>query len=141
MDQQATKQGGFFMFYVGINIAKHKHYYTIIDEQGSVIVPPKTIQNSQEGFNDLLATLTSLDSSQRIKIGLEAAGHYGSNLKAFLVRNGFNYVELNPLKVSRFHQQFSLRRTKTDKVDCLIIAQFISNPSEIANTIIHHPFI
>lgn len=114
------------MFYVGIDVAKYKHDFAIINEQGLVIVPPKTIQNSEEGFNELLSSLSSLDRSQEIKIGLEATGHYGSNLKTFLSKHGFNFVELNPLKVSRFHQQISLRRTKTDKIDCLVIAQFIS---------------
>lgn len=94
------------MFFVGIDIAKYKHDFAIIDEHGLVIVPPKTISNSQEGFNDLLVTLSSLDRSQKIKIGLEATGHYGSNLKAFLTKYGFNYVELNPLKVSRFINKF-----------------------------------
>ena len=119
------------MFYVGIDIAKFKHDFTIINDYGLVIVPPKTIQNSQEGFNELLSSLSSLDRSQGIKIGLEATGHYGSNLKAFLSKHGFVFVELNPLQVSRFHSQFSLRRTKTDKVDCLVIAQFISSKNEL----------
>jgi len=118
------------MFYVGIDVAKYKHDFAIINEQGLVIVPPKTIQNSEEGFNELLSSLSSLDRSQEIKIGLEATGHYGSNLKTFLSKHGFNFVELNPLKVSRFHQQISLRRTKTDKIDCLVIAQFISTKNE-----------
>lgn len=122
------------MFNVGIDIAKYKHDFAIIDEQGLIVVPPKTISNSQEGFNDLLVALSSLDCSQEIKIGLEATGHYGSNLKAFLTKHGFNYVELNPLKVLRFHQQISLRRTKTDKVDCIVIAQFISTKNNKAKS-------
>ena len=68
------------MFYVGIDVAKYKHDFTIINERGLVIVPPKTIQNSQEGFNELLSSLSSLDRSQEIKIGLEATGLYGINL-------------------------------------------------------------
>lgn len=126
------------MFNVGIDIAKYKHDFAIIDEQGLIVVPPKTISNSQEGFNDLLVALSSLDCSQEIKIGLEATGHYGSNLKAFLTKHGFNYVELNPLKVLRFHQQISLRRTKTDKVDCIVIAQFISTKIIKQNPINNH---
>lgn len=114
------------MFYVGIDIAKYKHDFAIINHNGLVIVPPKTIQNSEEGFNELLSSLLLLDRSQGIKIGLEATGHYGLNLKSFLSKHGFSFIELNPLQVSRFHSQISLRRTKTDKVDCLVIAHFIS---------------
>lgn len=118
------------MFYVGIDIAKYKHDFAIINNDGLVIVPPKTIQNSEEGFNGLLSSLLALDRSQGIKIGLEATGHYGLNLKALLSKHGFDFIELNPLQVSRFHSQISLRRTKTDKVDCLVIAQFISTKNE-----------
>lgn len=113
------------MFYVGIDIAKYKHDFAIINNDGFVIVPPKTIQNSEEGFHELLSSLLALDRSQGIKIGLEATGHYESNLKTFLSKQGFDFIELNPLQVSRFHSQISLRRTKTDKVDCFVIAHFI----------------
>ena len=56
------------MFYVGIDVAKYKHDFTIIDDNGLVIVPPKTIQNSLEGFSQLLASISSLDRSQGINI-------------------------------------------------------------------------
>ena len=48
------------MFYVGIDVAKYKHDFVIINEHGLVIVPPKTIQNSQEGFIELLSSLSYL---------------------------------------------------------------------------------
>ena len=44
------------MFYVGIDVAKYKHDFAIIDDNGLVIVPPKTIQNSLEGFGQLLTS-------------------------------------------------------------------------------------
>lgn len=104
------------MFYIGIDIAKYKHDFAMIDDNGLVIVPPKTIQNSEEGFHEPLSSLLTLNRSQGIKIGLEAAGHYGSNLKAFLSKHEFDFLKLNPLQVSRFNSQISLRRIKTDKV-------------------------
>ena len=119
------------MLYVGIDVAKYKHDFVIIDDNGLVIVPPKTIQNSLEGFDQLLASISNLDCSQGIKIGFEATGHYHSNLKTFLSKHGYDFVIINPLQVSRFRSQFSLRRTKTDKVDCLVIAQFITTKNEM----------
>ena len=96
------------MFYVGIDVAKYKHDFAIIDDNGLVIVPPKTIQNSLEGFGQLLTSISSLDRSQGIKIGFEATGHYHSNLKAFLSKHGYDFAIINPLQVSRFHSQLSL---------------------------------
>ena len=67
------------MFYMGIDIAKFKHDFCIIDDDtGEVIVPPKTITNDKEGFQEMLEILTNLHCSQNIKIGLEATGHYGT---------------------------------------------------------------
>ena len=114
------------MFYVGIDIAKFKHDFCIFDDDtGELIVPPMTISNDKEGFQMLLNALSHLDRSQKIKIGLEATGHYGTLIKAFLTNNGYKFTELNPLQVSRFHSQVSLRRTKTDKIDCQVIASYL----------------
>ena len=106
---------------MGIDIAKFKHDFCIIDDDtGEVIVPPRTIANDKEGFQEMLEILTNLHCSQKIKIGLEATGHYGTLIKTFLTSNGYEFIELNPLQVSRFHSQTSLRRTKTDKIDCQV---------------------
>ena len=114
------------MFYMGIDIAKFKHDFCIIDgDTGVIIVPPRTIINDKEGFQEMLEILNNLHCSQNIKIGLEATGHYGTLIKAFLISKGYKFCELNPLQVSRFHSQTSLRRTKTDKIDCQVIARYL----------------
>lgn len=111
---------------MGIDIAKFKHDFCIINgDTGEIIVPPRTITNDKEGFQEMLEILTNLHCSQIIKIGLEATGHYGTLIKAFLTSNGYKFIELNPLQVSRFHSQTSLRRIKTDKIDCQVIARYI----------------
>lgn len=111
---------------MGIDIAKFKHDFCIFDgDTGELIVPPKTINNDKEGFQQMLEILTNLHCSQIIKIGLEATGHYGTLIKAFLTSIGYKFIELNPLQVSQFHSQTTLRRTKTDKIDCQVIARYL----------------
>lgn len=71
-------------------------------------------------------TLHLLDNLEgEKKIGLEATGHYGQNLKQFLENNGFTFMELNPLLISRFVRSKSLRNTKTDSIDAHNIAQYL----------------
>ena len=71
-------------------------------------------------------TLHLLDNLEgEKKIGLEATGHYGQNLKQFLENNGFTFMELNPLLISRFVRRKSLRNTKTDSIDAHNIAQYL----------------
>lgn len=113
------------MYYVGIDISKYKHDCFIQNENGEVICNTFTFSNNWEGFNKLLETLESLDHSQKIKIGFEATGHYGDNLKPFLEQNGYDFMEINPLLISNFISNKSLRRTKTDKADSQSISLYL----------------
>lgn len=117
------------MYYIGIDISKYKHDCFIMNETGQIIRDSFSFDNSQEGFKTLLEVLKSLDCSQKIKIGLEATGHYGNNLKLFLNDNGFSFMEFNPLLVKRFASSHTLRRTKTDKCDASLIASVVSDPT------------
>ena len=111
------------MYFVGIDISKFKHDCAIIDDIGDVVTPSWSFSNDCEGFSslaDLLATL-----GKDIKIGFESTGHYGQNLKLFLESNSFTFMEFNPLLISRFVHSKSLRKTKTDSIDALLIAQYL----------------
>ena len=56
-----------------------------------------SFRNNQDGFNILLDALNRLDHSQEIKIGLEATGHYGSNIKQFLNSNDYSFHGIQSL--------------------------------------------
>ena len=111
------------MYFVGIDISKFKHDCAIIDELGDVIIPSWSFQNDCEGFSLFRELLDALDGEK--KIGLEATGHYGQNLKLFLENNGFTFMEFNPLLINRFVRSKSLRKTKTDSIDALMIARYL----------------
>jgi len=111
------------MYFVGIDISKFKHDCAVIDELGDTVTPSWSFSNDWEGFSHLKALLDSLKGEK--KIGLEATGHYGQNLKLFLESNGFTFMEFNPLLVSRFVRSKSLRNTKTDSIDALSIAHYV----------------
>lgn len=125
--KQYSFTGGVIMtYFVGIDIAKFKHDCFIMNHEGEVIRSSFTFKNDKTGFNELLSVLSSLDSNQTIKIGLEATGHYATNLKIFLEENNFSYMEFNPILVKRFSQATTLRRTKTDKKDARLISLYLS---------------
>lgn len=111
------------MYFVGIDISKFKHDCAIIDEIGDTITPSWSFRNDCEGFSLLKDLLDKLEGEK--KIGLEATGHYGQNLKLFLENNGFTFMEFNPLLISRFVRSKSLRNTKTDSIDAHNIAQYL----------------
>ena len=65
--------------------------------------------------------LNFLDKNQKIKIGFEATGHYGSSLKQFLKAYNFDFMEINSFLIKQFSKASTLRKTKTDKIDSVLI--------------------
>lgn len=113
-------------YFIGLDLAKFKHDCFVMNENGEIIKNSFSFTNDSIGFNTLLNELQSLDSIQEKRIGLEATGHYGSNLKIFLEENNFSFMEINPILIYRFAKATTLRRTKTDKIDARLIAMYLS---------------
>ena len=114
------------MYYVGIDIAKYKHDCCIINDKHRVAKTSFTFNNDLTGFNELLKVLNRFKSKGKIKIGFESTGHYATSLKVFLSQNKFTFMEFNSLLLHKFIETQSLRRLKTDKVDCEYIANYLT---------------
>jgi transposase len=118
--------GGIGMVYVGIDIAKDKHDCYIVNSDGEVLFDVFTIQNNMDGFEDLLFKIKSAQKNlDKVKVGLEATGHYSCNILGFLKNKGLSTIVINPLYTSLSRKSISLRKTKTDKVDARTIASMI----------------
>ena len=115
------------MIYVGIDVAKDKHECIIITDENKIVTPCFSFPNTREGFQRLDREIrnASQGDNEKVKIGLEATGHYSSNLLSYLVRQNWKVVQLNPLSVANFKKAQSLRRTKTDKNDVRYIAEMM----------------
>lgn len=109
------------MIYVGIDIAKLNHFASVISSEGEVLIPPFKFTNDNDGFYTLVNKLNSFEKDQVI-IGLESTAHYGNNLLAFLVPKGYNVCLINPIETATMRKN-NIRKTKTDKVDTLIICK------------------
>ena len=114
------------MFHVGIDISKFKHDCFIATDAG-VKINAFSFENSFDGFQMLKSELSSLGDQNLIKIGFESTGHYGINLKSFLSKLGYTYLEFNPQLTSQFSKATTLRRTKTDKIDAKLIATMLGH--------------
>lgn len=111
------------MIYVGIDVAKDKHDCFITNSDGQVLFKPFTISNNREGFETLFQRIESIsDDLSKVKVGLEATGHYSYNLLGFLLDKGLPTFVINPLHTNLYRKSLSLRKTKTDKVDSRTIA-------------------
>jgi transposase len=111
------------MIYVGIDVSKDKHDCTIVSSDGEVLANVFTIQNNLDGFKLLFQRIKSVAPDlTKVKVGLEATGHYSYNILGFLLDKGLSTYVINPLHTNLFRKSTSLRRTKTDRVDARTIA-------------------
>ena len=130
------------MIYVGIDVAKDKHDCFITNSDGEVLFKPFTISNNREGFETLFERISSVsDDLNKVKVGLEATGHYSYNLLGFLLDKGLPTYVINPLHTNLYRKSLSLRKTKTDKVDSRTIATMMMsdmNLKSYSNTSYHN---
>jgi len=109
------------MNYVGIDIAKQIHFASVLSSDGEILIEPFEFYNDNDGFCRLISALESFDQDNLI-IGLESTAHYGNNLVSYLYSLHYKVCVINPIQVSSMRKN-NIRKTKTDKVDTLLIAK------------------
>ena len=68
-----------YIIYVGIDVAKDKHDYCTLGSEADKLYPVFTLPNNKAGFDGLYKKIFSAtDDKTKIKVGLEATGHYHS---------------------------------------------------------------
>jgi len=109
---------------VGIDISKYKHDCFIVTDFGEVLNEGFSFENNAKGFSELLNELRKSDK-ENLRIGFESTGNYSINLKLFLEKNGYSFMEINPILVKEHIKSQSLRRTTTDKLSAMAIANYL----------------
>lgn len=114
------------MIFVGIDVSKDKHDCFIVNSDGEILFDSFTILNNMEGFDDLFEKIKSCSKDfSKIKVVLEATGHYSHNLLGYLLNKGLPTFVINPLHTNLFRKSLSLRQTQTDKIDSHTIATML----------------
>ena len=120
------------MICVGIDVAKDKLDCFILSSEGEVLADVFTIPNNAEGFDSLLQTIRRCTRpSDKIKVGLEATGHYSYNILGFLLNKGLPTYVINPLHTNLYRKSLSLRKTKTDRIDARTIATMLMSDVDL----------
>ncbi len=120
------------MVCVGIDVVKDKHDCFILSSEGEVLADVFTIANNWDGFETLLKTIRSCTCpTDKIKVGLEATGHYSYNLLGFLLEKGMPPFLINPLHTNLYRKSLSLRQTKTDRIDARTIATMLMSDVDL----------
>ena len=120
------------MICVGIDVAKDKHDCFILSSEGEVLADVFTIPNNAEGFDTLLQTIRHCSRpADKIKVGLEATGHYSYNILGFLLDKGLPTFVINPLHTNLYRKSLTLRKTKTDRIDARTIATMLMSDVDL----------
>ena len=120
------------MILVGIDVSKDKHDCFIMNSDGEVLFDSFIIMNNLEGFQNLYKKILSVETDFfKIKVGLEATGHYSYNLLGFLLDKHLPTYVINPLLSNLYRKSLSLRQTKTDKIDSRMIAYMLVSDVDI----------
>ena len=107
-----------------MDVAKETHVAAAMDSDGVVLLDPFAFQNDHEGFQLLKAKLETLDKNDLL-IGLESTAHYAENLIFFLHAQGYRLAVINPVQTAAVRKT-GIRKTKTDKIDSLLICKTLA---------------
>ena len=123
-------------YFLGIDISKETFDGCCINGQGKKVFSLSSSMD-REGFEELTGQLSSLCFGQEsVLIGMESTACYHVTLYSFLISLGYSVVIINPLLISNF-VKLQLRKTKTDKKDAYVIAQFLLlNRDSLSQTIL-----
>ena len=120
------------MVCVGIDVSKDKRDCFILSSEGEALADVFTVENNREGFGVLLQRIRSCTlPTDKIKVGLEATGHYSYNILGFLLDKGLATYVINPLHTNLYRKSLSLRQTKTDRIDARTIASMLMSDLDL----------
>jgi transposase len=119
--------------FVGVDVSKDFSAAQGINKKGEKLFYLRFAMNSV-GFLELLKLMVKhAGSITEVTVAMESTGCYHINFFSFLSSEGVACVIVNPLLIANF-ARLSLRKTKTDKKDALMIAQFlVSNEKSLSS--------
>ncbi|UVI27339.1 IS110 family transposase [Paenibacillus spongiae] len=115
---------------VGIDIAQQTHVARAVNFRGIVIGHPLSFSNDEEGFQNLLSWIRSLQAANDLNadiVGMEPTGHYWLNVSRWLSERQFEVVLVNPHLVKKNKENRDNTPSKSDKKDALVIADMVKN--------------
>ena len=116
------------MYYVGVDIAKEKHYVCILDDAKELACKPFWIYSDILGLRELLKRLAelSLDMDDFI-IGIESTGAFSENFYSYITDADYKVILLNSYQTSKYRDFSTLKKIKNDSIDAYVIAELLAS--------------
>jgi len=131
------------MYYVGIDVAKEKHYVCILDESNELSCKPFWIYSDILGLRELLKRLADLSlHSDDFIIGIESTGAFSENLYSYITDADYKVILLNSYQTAKYRDFSTLKKIKNDSIDAYVIAELLATgkykQSHISNEEYHN---
>ena len=114
------------MYYVGIDVAKEKHYVCILDDTNEFAIKPFWIYSDILGLQELLKRIRTLSlNNDNFIIGIESTGAFSENLYEYLSDADYKVILLNSYQTAKYRDFSTLKKIKNDAIDAYIIAELL----------------
>ena len=115
------------MFYVGIDVAKEKHYVCILDDTRELACKPFWIHTDIVGLGKLVKSLADLSlSNDDFIIGVESTGAFSENLYEYITESDYKVVLLNSYQTAKYRDFSTIKKIKNDTIDAYVIAELLA---------------
>lgn len=116
------------MYYVGIDVAKEKHYVCILDDTNEFAVKPFWIYSDVLGLRELLKRLADISlNNDDFIIGVESTGAFSENLYEYITDADYKVILLNSYQTAKYRDFSTLKKIKNDAIDAYVIAELLSS--------------
>jgi transposase len=114
------------MYYVGIDVAKERHYVCILDDAMELAVKPFWIYSDILGLRELVKRLAnlSLDNDDFI-LAVESTGAFSENLYEYITDSDYKAILLNSYQTARYRDFRTMKKVKNDAIDAYVIAELL----------------
>lgn len=115
------------MYYVGIDVAKEKHYVCILDDTNEFAVKPFWIYSDILGLRELLKRLADISlNNDDFIIGVESTGAFSENLYEYITDADYKVILLNSYQTAKYRDFSTMKKIKNDAIDAYVIAELLS---------------
>ena len=116
------------MYYVGIDVAKEKHYVCILDDTKEIAVKPFWIYSDILGLRDLVKRLAELSlNNDEFIVGVESTGAFSENLYEYITDADYKVILLNSYQTAKYRDFSTMKKIKNDSIDALVIAELLAS--------------
>jgi len=116
------------MYYIGIDVAKEKHYVCILDDTRELACKPFWIYSDILGLRDLLKRLAELSlNNDDFIIGVESTGAFSENLYEYITDADYKVILLNSYQTAKYRDFSTMKKIKNDSIDALVIAELLAS--------------